>query len=84
MRWSTGCQGESHVADALDKGLELELETLKAEGRAKPPERVIVGYIPPQARGPRYKLQGREGVHAHELEQLPFALQPSGARPGGG
>jgi glycine C-acetyltransferase len=47
--------------DALDKGLERELEALKAEGRAKPPERVIVGYIPPQGeKGPRYKLLGSE------------------------
>jgi glycine C-acetyltransferase len=47
--------------EALHKGLELELEALKAEGRAKPPERVIAGYIPPQGeKGPRYKLQGSD------------------------
>lgn len=45
--------------DALDRALELELAALNAEGRAKPPERVIVGYIPPQGdRGPRYRLKG--------------------------
>jgi len=47
--------------EALDKALELELEALKTEGRAKPPERVIVGYLPPQGdKGPRYRLQGAE------------------------
>jgi glycine C-acetyltransferase len=46
---------------ALDQALQLELDDLKAEGRAKPPERVIVGYIPPQdGKGPRYQLQGSE------------------------
>jgi glycine C-acetyltransferase len=47
--------------EALDKELELELEVLKAEGRAKPPERIITDYLPPQGvRGPRYRLQGSE------------------------
>jgi len=47
--------------EVLDKALELELGGLNAEGRAKPPERVIVGYLPPQGeRGPRYKLLGSE------------------------
>jgi glycine C-acetyltransferase len=46
----------------LDRALELELEALKTEGRAKPPERVITGYIPAQGdRGPRYRLQESEG-----------------------
>ena len=35
--------------DALDRSLELELEALRAEGRAKPPERVIDG-LPAAAR----------------------------------
>ena len=39
--------------DALDRALELELEALKAEGRAKPPERVITAYIPPRETGGR-------------------------------
>ena len=39
--------------DALDRSLELELEALRAEGRAKPPERVITAYLPPrEGRGP--------------------------------
>jgi glycine C-acetyltransferase len=47
--------------DALDRSLELELEALRAEGRAKPPERVITAYLPPRdGRGPRYRLAGSE------------------------
>jgi len=47
--------------EALDKALALELDALKAEGRAKPPERVIVAFIPPQGeKGPRYRLQGSD------------------------
>jgi len=46
---------------ALEQALQQELEALKAEGRAKPPERVIVAYLPPQGeKGPRYRLQGSE------------------------
>ncbi len=43
----------------LDKALEQELTALKNEGRAKPPERIITGYLPPTGgRGPRYTLKG--------------------------
>ena len=46
---------------ALDRALEAETAALAAEGRAKPPERVITGYLPPEGdRGPRYRLQGSE------------------------
>jgi glycine C-acetyltransferase len=46
---------------ALEQALQLELDALTAEGRAKPPERVITAYLPPQGgNGPRYKLQGSE------------------------
>jgi len=46
---------------ALEQALQQELEALEAEGRAKPPERVIVAYLPPQGeKGPRYRLQGSE------------------------
>lgn len=45
--------------DKLDGSLKEEINALKAEGRAKAPERVIVEYIPPSGRrGPRYRLQG--------------------------
>jgi len=47
--------------EKLDQVLMQELETLKAEGRAKTPERIIVDYIPPRGdRGPRYKLLGSD------------------------
>jgi glycine C-acetyltransferase len=45
----------------LEQALQRELEALKAEGRAKPPERVIAAYLPPQGeKGPRYRLQGSD------------------------
>ena len=45
----------------LDKQLALELGNLKAEGRYKPAERIIVDYIPPRGSiGPRYKIKGNE------------------------
>ena len=45
----------------LDKALQQELIDLQREGRAKPPERIITGYLPPaKGRGPRYTLQGEE------------------------
>ena len=65
--------------DALDRALELELEALKAEGRAKPPERVITGYIPAQGdRGPRYKLQGseREFIRMNSNSYLSLSHHP--------
>jgi len=47
--------------EKLDQALLQEIETLKAEGRAKAPERIIVDYIPPRGnRGPRYKLLGSD------------------------
>jgi len=46
----------------LERSLAEEIEALKTEGRAKGPERVIVGYVPPRdGRGPRYRLAGCEG-----------------------
>ena len=65
--------------DALDRALELELDTLKAEGRAKPPERVIVGYLPPQGdQGPRYRLQGsdREFIRMNSNSYLSLSNHP--------
>jgi glycine C-acetyltransferase len=45
--------------EKLDRALALEIASLKGEGRAKPPERVIEGYIPAAGlRGPRYRLRG--------------------------
>jgi len=46
--------------DRLDLALSKELEALKIQGRAKPAERVIQDYIPPEGKkGPRYKINGR-------------------------
>lgn len=45
----------------LDKTLAQELIELQSEGRAKPPERIITGYLPPtKGRGPRYTLKGEK------------------------
>lgn len=45
--------------DQLDKALAAELSRLQDEGRAKPPERIITGYLPPaDGFGPRYNLEG--------------------------
>jgi glycine C-acetyltransferase len=65
--------------DALDRALQIELDALKAEGRAKPPERVIVGYIPPQGdKGPRYRLQGseREFIRMNSNSYLSLSNHP--------
>jgi glycine C-acetyltransferase len=45
----------------LNAALMAEVKTLQAEGRAKAPERVIVGYEAPRGdEGPRYRLAGSE------------------------
>ena len=47
--------------DKLNAALVADVAALSAEGRAKPPERVIVGYVPPSGtRGPRYRLQSSD------------------------
>ncbi len=47
--------------EKLSASLAEELAALTAEGRAKAPERVIVGYTPPQGeRGPRYAIAGSD------------------------
>lgn len=47
--------------DRMDISLKQEINQLKNEGRAKPPERIITGYIPPKGtRGPRYQLAGND------------------------
>src|SRR5512143_1680290 len=47
--------------DKLDNSLRQEIDALKAEGRAKIPERVIMEYLPPEGeKGPRYKLKGSD------------------------
>ena len=45
----------------LNAALVSDVARLKDEGRAKAPERVIVGYVPASGtRGPRYRLQGSD------------------------
>lgn len=47
--------------ERLDAGLNKDIDALKDGGRAKAPERVIVGYEPPTGdRGPRYRLRGSD------------------------
>jgi glycine C-acetyltransferase len=47
--------------EKLNAGLVKDVETLAAEGRAKAPERVLSGYVPPRdGRGPRYRIEGSE------------------------
>ena len=47
--------------DKLNAAIVADVAALKEEGRAKAPERIIVGYLPPSgARGPRYRLHGSD------------------------
>jgi glycine C-acetyltransferase len=47
----------------LNKTLHQELLNLQSEGRSKPPERIITGYLPPtNEHGPRYSLEGEDKV----------------------
>jgi glycine C-acetyltransferase len=65
--------------EALDNALERELEALRAEGRAKPPERVIAGVIAAAgARGPRYRLIGSEleFIRMNSNSYLSLSLHP--------
>ncbi|MGQ9494996.1 MAG: aminotransferase class I/II-fold pyridoxal phosphate-dependent enzyme [Thermoanaerobaculaceae bacterium] len=45
----------------LNQALMTEVMALEAEGRAKAPERVVEGYVPPRGEwGPRYRLAGSD------------------------
>jgi glycine C-acetyltransferase len=47
--------------DKLNASLAADVADLEQQGRAKAPERIIDGYVPAAgARGPRYRLQGRD------------------------
>ena len=49
--------------ERLNLALAQEVEALVKEGRAKGPERVIVGYEPAEnGRGPRYRIAGADGL----------------------
>lgn len=63
----------------LDDILEQEIDGLKVEGRAKAPERVIVGYIPPRGeKGPRYMLKGfdQEYIRMNSNSYLSLSNDP--------
>ncbi len=65
--------------ERLDAALAREIEGLQAEGRAKAPERVIVGYRPPEgARGPRYRLRGvdRDFIRMNSNAYLSLSNHP--------
>ncbi len=65
--------------DALDQALEREIEGLRAEGRAKPPERIIVGVDPPRGnQGPRYRLRGSERgfIRMNSNSYLSLSMHP--------
>jgi len=64
----------------LDRALTAEIEALEAEGRAKAPERVIVGYVPARgARGPRYRLAGsdRDFLRMNSNSYLALSAHPA-------
>ena len=83
--------------DKLNPALTRDVQALEQEGRAKAPERVITGYVPPKgARGPRYTLRGSSGEflrmnsnsylslsnHPALLEAADHATKAFGAGPG--
>lgn len=66
--------------DKLNGALKQEVAALAAEGRAKAPERVIVGYVPPRGdRGPRYRLAGsdREYLRMNSNSYLSLSQHPA-------
>jgi glycine C-acetyltransferase len=63
----------------LNAALVADVAALREEGRAKAPERVIVGYVPPSgARGPRYRLHGsdREFLRMNSNSYLSLSNHP--------
>ena len=83
--------------DKLNPALINDVKALAQEGRAKAPERIITGYVPPHgARGPRYTLRGSDGEflrmnsnsylslshHPALLEAADHAAKAFGAGPG--
>ena len=66
--------------EKLNQALVQEVAALKAEGRAKSPERIIVDYIAPRdGRGPRYKLQGsdQEFIRMNSNSYLSLSNHPA-------
>jgi glycine C-acetyltransferase len=66
--------------DKLSAALVADVAKLRDEGRAKAPERVIVGYVAPRdGRGPRYRLQGsdREFLRMNSNSYLSLSNHPA-------
>ncbi len=65
--------------DRLDISLNKEIEALAQEGRAKPAERIIEGFIPGSGEnGPRYKLTGydRQFIRLNSNSYLSLSNHP--------
>jgi glycine C-acetyltransferase len=65
--------------EKLDLALRGDVARLAGEGRTKPPERVIVGYVPPtERRGPRYRLRNsdREFLRMNSNSYLSLSHHP--------
>lgn len=65
--------------EKLNSTLVAEVAKLEEEGRAKAPERVIVGYVPASAgRGPRYRLEGsdRDYIRMNSNSYLSLSNHP--------
>lgn len=66
--------------EKLNATLVKEVAALEHEGRAKAPERVIVGYVPPSGdRGPRYRLHDsdREFLRMNSNSYLSLSHHPA-------
>jgi glycine C-acetyltransferase len=65
--------------EKLHSSLVADVVALEAEGRAKAPERIIVGYVPGSgSRGPRYRLHGsdREFLRMNSNSYLSLSHHP--------
>ena len=65
--------------EKLDNSLAEELNALAQEGRAKTPERVITGYVPPKGEsGPRYQLacSDKEFIRLNSNSYLSLSFHP--------
>lgn len=66
--------------DSLDRSLTEEVRALQEEGRAKAPERIIIGYLSSKdKKGPRYLLKGtdREFIRMNSNSYLSLSNHPA-------
>ena len=68
--------------DKLNATLVAEVAALDDEGRAKAPERIIVGYVPGRLGGPRYRLHGsdRDFLRMNSNSYLSLSNHPDADR----